>query len=209
VVGQLDFAWAVPDGPALSKAGGILVSAPAIAPGTVNALLVAVATLGDRFAFECLFRQFAPRIKTYLLRCGVPHAVADELVQEAMLTVWRKAALFDPSKASAATWIFTIARNLHIDVIRRSRRPTFDPLDPAFVRDAEPAADSELIRAQSEAQIREIVKALPAAQREILQLSFFAEQPHSVIAKQLDLPIGTVKSRVRLALRRIRGRLQP
>jgi RNA polymerase sigma-70 factor (ECF subfamily) len=176
---------------------------------TANASIVAIATHGDRSAFENLFRQFAPRLKTYFLRCGVSQSVADDLAQEAMLILWRKAALFDPCKASAATWIFTIARNLFIDAIRHDRRPSFDPLDPAFVPDVEPSVESELIRAQSEAQIREIVKSLPAGQREILQLSFFANQSHSLIAKRLDVPIGTVKSRVRLALRRMRGRLKP
>lgn len=169
----------------------------------------AIATGRDRSAFESLFRQFAPRLKTYFLRCGASHPLADELVQEAMLTVWRKAALFDPAKGGVGTWLFTIGRNLYVDAIRRDRRPEFDPHDPGFAPDSEAAADFGMIKAQSEAQVRKLLMDLPAEQREILQLSFFADRPHSAIAKELDLPIGTVKSRVRLALRRIRGRLSP
>jgi RNA polymerase sigma factor (sigma-70 family) len=130
--------------------------------------------------------------------------LVDDLVQDAMLTVWRKAALFDSSKAGAATWIFTIARNLYIDQIRRERRPQFNPYDPALIPDTQPA-DSGIIQAQREVLLREALMGLPAEQRKVLELAIFAEKPHSAIAKELDVPVGTVKSRTRLALRRIRG----
>src|SRR5215813_2520904 len=95
----------------------------------LNALLGRVAAMRDRAAFAVLFSHFAPRVKAYLLRLGAPPALAEDLAQEALLNVWRKAHLFDPAKASAATWLFTIARNLRIDVIRRERRPELEPED--------------------------------------------------------------------------------
>ncbi|MEJ0041905.1 MAG: sigma-70 family RNA polymerase sigma factor [Rhizomicrobium sp.] len=94
-----------------------------IGPAQLNALVVAVAQARDKAAFQALFDHFAPRVKGYLMRLGAGNAVAEDLAQEAMLAVWRKAALFDPAKASASTWIFTIARNLRIDAIRKERRP--------------------------------------------------------------------------------------
>ena len=124
----------------------VRVIVPEANAGDLSALLAAVGAARDRAAFEALFRHFAPRIKAYLLRLGAGSPGAEDLAQEAMLSVWRKAVLFDPAKASAATWIFTIARNLRIDALRRERRPEFDPGDPAFVPDAEPQADVGLAR---------------------------------------------------------------
>jgi RNA polymerase sigma-70 factor (ECF subfamily) len=170
-----------------------------------NALIVAIARSGDRKAFETLFAHFAPRLKGYLFRLGASAGLADDLAQEAMLTIWRKAALFDPSRASASTWIFTIARNLRIDAIRRERHPDFDPNDPAFVPDAEVAADTKMELEDDGAKLHAALKELPAEQAEVVQMSFFADKPHSQIAQELGLPLGTVKSRLRLAMARIRG----
>lgn len=173
-------------------------------PAKLNTLLLAVAQQQDRAAFESLFCHFAPRIKGYLLKLGAGGALAEDLAQEAMLTLWRKAQLFDPSKASAATWIFTIARNLRIDAIRRERRPDFDPNDPALVPDDEPSADARLMREDDEEKLRAAMTALPPEQAQVVQMSFFADKPHSQIADELGLPLGTVKSRLRLAMVRIR-----
>lgn len=173
----------------------------------LNELLVAVGTMRDRAAFEALFRHFAPRVKAYLLRIGAGSGTADDLAQEAMLSVWRKAALFDPAKASAATWIFTIARNLRIDALRRERRPEFDPNDPVYVPEGETQADAGLIRGDDEARLREAIGRLSPDQAKVVELSFFADKPHSLIAKELGLPLGTVKSRLRLAMSRIRGEM--
>ena len=172
----------------------------------LNALLGRVAAMRDRAAFAALFAHFAPRVKAYLLRLGAPPALAEDLAQEALLILWRKAHLFDPAKASAATWLFTIARNLRIDAIRRERRPELDPED--FMPEAEPAADDGLALADEEARLRAALKDLPPDQIQVVELSFFADKPHSEIAVQLDIPLGTVKSRLRLAmarLKRIRG----
>lgn len=170
----------------------------------MSALVLAVAKHQDRQAFGRLFEHYAPRVKSYLIRHGADDAQAEEVVQETMLSLWRKAAMFDPTKAAAGTWIFTIARNLRIDTIRKNRRPEFDLEDPAFVPDPEMSADDSMQAAQMRIQVRNALKDLPEEQASVVQLSFFEDKPHGEIAKQLSLPLGTVKSRLRLAMRRIR-----
>ena len=170
----------------------------------LNAAVVAVAQARDRKAFQDLFDHFAPRVKGYLMRLGAGNAVAEDLAQEALLAVWRKAALFDPAKASASTWIFTIARNLRIDAIRKERRPELDANDPALQPAGERAADDGLDWAQAEDRLRLALAELPREQAQIIELSFLAEKPHSIIANELGLPLGTVKSRIRLAMARLR-----
>jgi RNA polymerase sigma factor (sigma-70 family) len=171
----------------------------------MNALLGKVAMERDRTAFAALFAHFAPRIKAYLLRQGAPAPVAEDLAQEALFSLWRKAHLFDSSKASAATWLFTIARNLRIDAIRREKRPELDPED--FMPDMGPAADEGLVIADEEGRLRLALKDLPADQIQVVELSFFADKPHSVIAAELGIPLGTVKSRLRLAMARLKRAL--
>ena len=171
----------------------------------MDALLVRVATGQDRAAFAVLFTHFAPRVKAYLLRLGASSGVAEELAQEALLSVWRKAHLFDPSKASAATWLFTIARNLRIDAVRRERRPELDPED--FMPEPDADADAGLVLAENEGRLRLALKDLPADQIQVVELSFFADKPHSQIAVELGIPLGTVKSRLRLAMSRLKRAL--
>jgi RNA polymerase sigma-70 factor (ECF subfamily) len=172
-----------------------------------NDLLLAVARERDRAAFAELFRHFAPRLKAYLTRLGAEGALADELVQEVMLTVWRRADGFDPSQASAATWIFTIARNRRIDGLRRESRPEFDPHDPALVPDVPEAADRLIETTQDTARLQAAISVLPGEQAELLRLAYYEDQPHSAIAERTGLPLGTVKSRLRLALGRLRKAL--
>lgn len=167
-------------------------------------LIARIAEASDREAFAELFRHFAPRIKGYLIRQGADGHTADELAQEAMLTVWRKAVQFDPAKASAATWIFTIARNLRIDALRKEKRPEIDPDDPALVPSQEPKPDETFEQAQHGRRLRDILTQLPDEQATVIRMSFFEDKPHSEIAAALGLPLGTVKSRIRLALGRFR-----
>jgi RNA polymerase sigma-70 factor (ECF subfamily) len=176
-------------------------------PAKLNDLIVLIAQSRDRRAFEMLFAHFAPRIKGYLIRLGTSVAAAEDLAQETMFAVWRKASLFDPARASASTWIFTVARNLRIDLLRRERRPDFDPNDPAFVPGEEPAADARMMRDDDDVNLRAALGKLSPEQAEIVQMSFFADKPHSAIAAELGLPLGTVKSRLRLAMARIRATL--
>lgn len=168
----------------------------------LDALLGRVAAHQDKAAFGALFAHFAPRVKAYLLRLGAPSAVAEELAQEALLSMWRKAHLFDPAKASAATWLFTIARNLRIDVIRRERHPELDP--EGFMPEPDADPDAGLVLAENDGRLRIALKELPADQIRVVELSFFADKPHSQIARELGIPLGTVKSRLRLAMGRLK-----
>lgn len=170
-------------------------------------LLVAVAERKNKAAFSQLFAHYAPRIKSYLMRQGANQASAEELSQEAMLSVWRKADRFDRSKAAAGTWIFTVARNLRIDALRKENRPNFDPNDPAFVPEPETAPDAAVSIGETQSRIRNVIATLPIEQAEVVRLSFYEDKPHGEIAQELDLPLGTVKSRLRLAMRRVRTAL--
>jgi RNA polymerase sigma-70 factor (ECF subfamily) len=175
--------------------------------GERDYLVLAVAQSQDRKAFAELFEYFAPRVKSYLIRLGASD-IAEELAQEVMLSVWRKSRLFDPAKASVSTWIFTIARNVHIDRRRKERRPEFDPSDPVAIADDAPLADHAISSRQNEQAIRAALSELPAEQARVIEMSFFEDKPHSTIAAELKLPLGTVKSRLRLAFARLRGRLE-
>jgi RNA polymerase sigma-70 factor, ECF subfamily len=168
-------------------------------------LILTIATRGDRLAFTSLFERFAPRVKAHLMQLGMDAGSAEELAQEALLLVWRKAAQYDPQRASAATWIFTIARNLWIDESRRTRvaLPISDTLDePAQPPDAILAAEDRGIR------VRAALASLPAEQADVVRLSFFDDRPHADIERVLGIPLGTVKSRLRLAMSRLRALLE-
>lgn len=171
---------------------------------SMTGLLLAVGRSRDIDAFETLFRYFAPRVKAYMSRGG-GSASAEELMQETMVTVWNKAGLYDPSKGAASTWIFSIARNLRIDAYRRERRPQFDPNDPVFVPDEAPAADVAMAAFQDAGLVQRALASLPPDQAAVLKLSFFEDQSQSAIAAALDLPLGTVKSRMRLAFVKLRA----
>ena len=172
----------------------------------LNRLAQAVAQSADRQAFAALFKHFAPRVKTYLVRLGTAEGLAEELTQEAMVSVWRKAATFDAERASVSTWIFTIARNLRVDHFRRmgNRTVEADAPDGDEMPDTQPQPDELLLTHQREAGLRQAMERLPAEQLRVLRLSFYEEQPHAQIARELGIPLGTVKSRVRLAVLHLR-----
>jgi RNA polymerase sigma-70 factor (ECF subfamily) len=161
----------------------------------------------DRQAFEQLFAHFAPRVKAYMMRLGSDGGRAEELAQEALAAVWRKADQYDPAKAGASTWIFTIARNLRIDAFRKENRPEFDPDDPALVPEPERSAEETVFASQRAEHLKVALRALPEEQRHVVHLSFYEDRTHTEIAKQLDIPLGTVKSRLRLAFQRISNSL--
>ena len=170
-------------------------------------LIQRVARDSNRAAFQDLFEYFGPRVKAYLMRLGATSQTAEDLTQEAMLVLWRKAQLFDRTKASAATWVFTIARNLRIDALRRERHPQLDCADPSFAADPEADAFETLELQESDEALHGAITALPPEQAEIVLLSFFSEKPHGEIAADLNIPLGTVKSRLRLAMTRLRAAL--
>jgi RNA polymerase sigma-70 factor (ECF subfamily) len=166
-----------------------------------------IATGRSEPAFDVLFRYFAPRIKSYCLRLGADDSAAEEITQEAMVSLWRNAAQFDPSKAAPSTWIFTIARNLSIDRFRKSRRPEFDLNDPALVPDDQETPDRLVEQIEIEESVRNVMDSLSANERNVVMLSFYDDLSHSEISRQLRLPIGTVKSRIRLAFAKLRSAL--
>jgi RNA polymerase sigma-70 factor (ECF subfamily) len=150
------------------------------------------------------------RIREFLADTGKsPETMADvqEITQEAMVSIWRNAAQFDPSKASPSTWIFTIARNLTIDRFRKTRRPQFDPNDPALVPDDQPPPDLLVEQTEKQENVRKIMDTLSSNERNVLMLSFYENLSHGEISKQLSIPVGTVKSRIRLAFAKIRSTL--
>jgi RNA polymerase sigma-70 factor (ECF subfamily) len=170
-------------------------------------LLVAVAEKQDRAAFSELFAYYAPRVKSYLMRLGSDNAQAEEISQDVMVTVWRKASLFDRSQASVSTWIFRIARNRRIDVFRRTKKPDLDPEETMLLPSGVEAPDARVDAMETEARVRAAMKDLPGEQLQLLQLSFYEGLSHSEIAAKLDVPLGTVKSRIRLAFSKMKANL--
>lgn len=179
----------------------------AIATHDHASLIVAVAKNRDRIAFAELFNHFAPRIKAFLLRGGTPAELAEELAQEAMLIVWRKAYLFDPAGASASGWVFRIAQNLRIDAARRAQRADRITTEFAFEPAEVDAPEAVVDAAQLEEKVRSAMAQLSPEQLKVITLSFFESRPHAEIAAILKLPLGTVKSRIRLAFLRLRALL--
>lgn len=160
----------------------------------------------DKAAFSRLFDFFAPRLKASILRSGTAAAQAEEIVQEVMLTVWRKAAQFDPERAQVSAWIYQIARNRQIDVLRKENRPMPEELnaDPR----AEPDASRVLAVEQEAGQLRAALDRLTPDQRRVIEQAYFGEMTHQDIRESTGLPLGTIKSRIRLGLERLRHELR-
>ncbi|MDC7788596.1 sigma-70 family RNA polymerase sigma factor [Rhodoplanes sp. TEM] len=170
-------------------------------------LIEAIAARADREAFAALFAHFAPRVKAFLMRSGTAADLAEELAQETLVTVWRKAALFDASKAGASAWIFAIARNLRIDAARRQRREMLHAMAEEPEPELAPPPDHDMEAGERQKRVRAALDHLPGEQRRIVELSFFEGRAHGDIAGLLDIPLGTVKSRLRLAMNRMRSLL--
>lgn len=167
-----------------------------------------IASHQSRPAFVEIFEYFAPRLKSYLMRLGSDANSAEEIVQEVMLNVWRKAGQYDRKQASVSTWIFRIARNRRIDSHRRVSRPELDAEDPMLQPAPVEQPDITINRLQMEEVVRRELETLPQEQLVLLQAAFYEGLSHSEIAKTYDLPLGTVKSRIRLAFQRLKGGLE-
>jgi RNA polymerase sigma-70 factor (ECF subfamily) len=166
-------------------------------------LLMAVAERRDHIAFAQLFERFAPRIQGWLRRSGVPAPLAEDVTQDVMLTLWQRAGQFDPRRATAATWIFAIARNRLIDVFRRRRgEQEFDA--EAIMMPADVDTEHGFYLTQLEWHLRQAVASLPGEQHRLIEQGYFADKSQAALADELDLPLGTVKSRQRLALGKLR-----
>lgn len=171
-------------------------------------LMRAIAEQRDRRAFALIFNTYAPKLKAFLMQGGLERSVAEELTQEVMLIVWQRAETFDPRLGGLSTWIFTIARNRRIDHLRRAQKAIPEDADP-LADEAETATDSLVEREESHISLRAAISSLPDEQAEVLRLAFFEQKSHSAIAQERGLPLGTVKSRIRLALRQLRRTLEP
>jgi RNA polymerase sigma-70 factor (ECF subfamily) len=193
------------DAPRRARAGKRIVGVDSGHEDTDEGLLARVSQ-GDREAFAALFGAYARKVKSYLIRLGAAPAVAEDLAQDAMVSVWRRAASFDAAKAKASTWIFVIARNAWIDRLRRER-VEFAYRDTLALDEEsdDEAPDDAAVRGQTAVQMAAALATLSEEQRQVVQLSFFEDRPHSEIAERLSLPLGTVKSRLRLALIKLRA----
>lgn len=156
----------------------------------------------DKVAFAALFNHFAPRVKGFLMKSGASEQLAEECAQDVMATLWQKASMFDPSRASVATWVFTIARNRRIDALRKARRP--EPEDLPWGPENEPD-QAEVFEVQQESErLGSALAQLPQKQRELIERAYYGDLSHSEIAAETGLPLGTIKSRIRLALDKLR-----
>lgn len=174
----------------------------------LSSWLCRVAQHNDKTAFAGLFEHFAPRIKSYLMKLGASADQAEELAQDTMVTVWDRAETYNPQHASASTWIFTIARNRRIDYLRKTMRPVPDPSDPAFEHSPVPTPRDEIESQEETQRIADALKTLPKEQSDLLYKSFFEDKTHIDIAEETKLPLGTVKSRIRIALEKLRKEIK-
>ena len=168
--------------------------------------MLAVRDTRDRVAFGRLFDHFAPRLKAVVLRSGSAEGQAEEIVQEVMLTVWRKAAQFDPERAQVSSWIYQIARNRQIDVVRKENRPV--PEELGYEAEAEPDASRVIAVEEESGKLRAALGALTPEQRSVIEKAYFGEMTHQDIRDDTGLPLGTIKSRIRLGLERLRHELK-
>ena len=167
-----------------------------------------VARHRDREAFQCLFLHFGPKIKAVMIRSGTDSGTAEDLAQDVMLTIWRKAELYAPDRGTVAAWVFTIARNTRIDRLRRQSSRVYEDIADLNLESPEADGEQETEMRQRDSLVREAIASLPPDQRRVVELSFIEDMPQAEIATALDLPLGTVKSRMRLAYAKLRERME-
>ncbi len=177
-------------------------------PADFPALVRAIAERRDRAAFTILFDHFGPRLNGFLIRQGCDAALAEEVVQDTLSALWRKADLFDPAKSSVSTWLYRIARNRRIDLARRDRSDRIDPEDPILHPAPQAEPDKLMDAQQREEALRLALESLPEEQLRLVRLAFFEGLSHAEVAARTGLPLGTVKSRIRLAFTRLRRVLE-
>jgi RNA polymerase sigma-70 factor, ECF subfamily len=188
---------------------GAVPAAMAADPETaIRELMHRVAVGRDREAFQLLYLQFGPRVKSVLMRSGADSDVAEDIAQDVMLTLWRKAELYSPEKGNVATWIFTIARNLRIDRLRRQSSKPYEDVTEIDLVSPDAGGEETTFGRERDMRVAEALADLQPDQRTVIELSFIQDLPQSEIAKKLDLPLGTVKSRMRLAYGKLRQRLE-
>ena len=172
------------------------------------AALVNIAKSQDIESFKKIFDYFSPRLKSFLMKSGADEAIAEEIIQETMTIIWTKADYYDPKVASPSTWIYTIARNKKIDILRKSRKAILEDIETAVLPPIESKADENIEHDQKFDMVAQYLDDLPEDQLNLLKMNFFEEKSHGEIAEITKIPLGTVKSRIRLALEKIRGKLE-
>ena len=183
--------------------------APCISQNVQMAALIDdIADRRSRQAFAALFEHFAPRLKSFMMRKGADAHLAEDLVQDTMLAVWNKASQYTSARGSVSAWVFTIARNLRIDRLRRQGSYQFVDIDDYDEVSDDIASDDLIIIDQERAMVRQALEGLPDDQMDIIRMSYIEDLPQSEIAKRLKIPLGTVKSRMRLAYSRLRLKLE-
>jgi len=195
------YAFAMTDPEIARIAGTVAMDDP-------TSLLLRVAESRDKAALAALFTYFAPRVKSMMLKLGAGDALAEDLVQETFVSVWRKAALYSSQRGAASTWIFTIARNLRIDQLRRQSNKPYEDLESLELASDAPLGSALVEQRQVIDRVTLALKNLPAEQQDVVRLSFIHDMPHAQIAESLGVPLGTVKSRLRLAYGRLRPLLE-
>mgnify|MGYP001951274000 FL=1 len=175
---------------------------------THKALMARVAATRDRAAFRALFDHFGPRIKAIMMKSGADSALAEDIVQDVMMTVWRKIDLYHPERGSASAWIFTIARNARINFLRKGVSRPYDDIDDVEIISDDPDGEAQAIASERAAMVGAAMTTLPDEQREIVHMAYVEDLSQTEIAAKLALPVGTVKSRMRLAYAKLRGQLE-
>ena len=166
--------------------------------------LKAIGQNQDRQAFSIIFKYFAPRLKSFLIKAGSTDSQAEEVIQEVMIAVWTKASTYDNSKSSVSTWVYTIARNKRIDKIRKERRHYLSESDEGLEIPVDSTQEKEILSSQLSSNLKKYMANLPEEQSKLLKLSYFYDKTHADISEELKIPLGTVKSRIRLALTKMR-----
>ena len=166
--------------------------------------LKAIGKNQDKQAFSTVFKHFAPRLKSFLIKAGSTDSQSEEVIQEVMIAVWTKAATYDDSKSSVSTWVYTIARNKRIDKIRKEKRHYLSESDEGLEIPVDSTQEKEIFSAQLSNSLKKYMANLPEEQSKLLQLSYFYNKTHADISEELNIPLGTVKSRIRLALTKMR-----
>ena len=175
---------------------------------THRSMIARIAVSRDREAYKALFLHFGPRVKALMLKAGADHSMAEDLVQDVMMTVWRKVELYTPERGAVSTWIYTIARNARIDRLRRNSSRAYEDLEGMDLPSDDPSSEDVMFASQRAERIGQALAELPDDQKQIIELAYVHYMSQNEIADRLAIPLGTVKSRMRLAYGKLKVKLE-